>query len=648
MFGAAPPPAPPAQGQNPQFPGTGGVGPVYNPQDMAADPSFVFPPTPTPPPAPSPNDLLDDAPYGEPVYPTPEEPNYGEPAYTEPFEPPNVPESDPFEVEEPNYGEPSYSPGVYAPDLGPVELEEPNYGEPVYTALPAPAYEAPMSTYEAPMPSYEAPMPSYEAPAPVYEAPMPVYESPMPVYEAPAPMYEAPMPAYEFPTYDFEMSGGGGRYFEPDAMQFARGGAVSAPGFSLGGLNNAGSEQEDLAGLSEQFGVPLPAEPALPAAAATPASPAAPPGLDALLARYMQPESGPTYTAELAGARRAAERESQEFQRLLQQAVMSPAEAAPSKAEMYFRLAAAFAEPGKTGAFGEGLGRAAGVLAEQKKSEREAQKASAQQRTQLGLTAQQARMQAAKEDVTTLRTLAGEEEKSKRALAGELLKEWVKKNDPASTAGKQAQDEGLVPGSPQFQSRVRQISEAALERQTAMINATVAQMGLAAAQFALAQRRDARAEEATKKLTPSEVKLKTETEDLIATADSAMGMLKRAYQLNPNTFDSSVPDTVQRKALEAAGSKDKKLLATRELENLLGEQALAKLKATFGGNPTEGERAILLSLQGIGAKSVQERDAIIKNAFRQLREARERQARRLNEINQGLYRDTGSPVGNLE
>jgi hypothetical protein len=49
----------------------------------------------------------------------------------------------------------------------------------------------------------------------------------------------------------------------------------------------------------------------------------------------------------------------------------------PSKAETYFKLAAAFAEPGKTGNFGEGLGRAAGVMGDYQKAARESDIANA-------------------------------------------------------------------------------------------------------------------------------------------------------------------------------------------------------------------------------------------------------------------------------
>ncbi len=449
---------------------------------------------------------------------------------------------------------------------------------------------------------------------------------------------------------------------QPQGYRFARGGAVNAPRrFQVGGLNEA-DQRADMAELSERYGVPLPDMPEAPMGVAPATAPAMPMGapapaqpmdLQSMLARYMQPGAS-TYGAELTAARKKSEAETAAFQKMLQDAIQGSGEGGgPSKAEMYFRLAAAFAEPGKTGSFGEGLGRAAGAMAEQQKTEREARRAAAREKLQLGLTAQQARMAGAREDVSSLRQLAGEEMKDKRTITAELLKEWAKRNDPVSTAGKQAQDEGLVPGTPEFQKRVREISELAVERANMQITAAVAGMNTQAANLALAQAREARVakkeEDASKKLTPQELKLKTETEDLIASADSALGSLRQAYKLNPNTFDASLPDMAQRKILEAAGSKDPKLINTRTMENLLGEQALSKLKSTFGAAPTEGERKILMDLQGIGAKSREERAAIMRTAFQLLQTARDRQQRRLNEITQGLYRDVGTPAaGGLE
>jgi hypothetical protein len=144
------------------------------------------------------------------------------------------------------------------------------------------------------------------------------------------------------------------------------------------------------------------------------------------------------------------------------------------------------------------------------------------------------------------------------------------------------------------------------------------------------------------------MKLKTEVEDILTSTDQAMLDLKRAYQLNPNTFDTSLADVAQRKVLEQAGVKDPKVIATREQTNLLSKSAVGKLKTAFGGNPTEGERKILLDLEGIDSKSKEERAIIMKNSYSALKMRREREQKRLNEISQGLYRNTSAPTGELE
>jgi hypothetical protein len=273
-------------------------------------------------------------------------------------------------------------------------------------------------------------------------------------------------------------------------------------------------------------------------------------------------------------------------------------------------------------------------------------------------------LQGARDEVNSIRNLAVEE---------------IKNRGAQSPAGKQAQDEGLTPGTPEFNRRVGEIAQTGIDARLAQLNATIAQTEATMAGMTRAQSQEARAtaaeeraerkdlraadteterlalerrrveaqeaanrrrEEESRRLTPKEVDLKTETENVISAADSGMRMLRRAYELNPNTFDTSLPDTLQRKALEAAGSKDPKLLRTRELENILGQQAITQLKTAFGGNPTEGERKILLDLQGLGAKSVQERSAILRNAFSALRSRREREQRRLSDITAGRYRET--------
>jgi hypothetical protein len=87
--------------------------------------------------------------------------------------------------------------------------------------------------------------------------------------------------------------------------------------------------------------------------------------------------------------------------------------------------------------------------------------------------------------------------------------------------------------------------------------------------------------------------MKSEAEDLIASSKQSLLDLKQAYALNPNTLAGGWLEKGQQFLGEAAGSKDPTIVNTRILNNLLGSQGLAKLKATFGGAPTEGERAIL-------------------------------------------------------
>jgi hypothetical protein len=362
--------------------------------------------------------------------------------------------------------------------------------------------------------------------------------------------------------------------------------------------------------------------------------------LDALLQRY----AGNTtdYSSELEKARKTADSESMAFQKMIQEAMKGSADAAPSKAEMYFRLASAFGSPTKTGHFAESLGNVNKELAAYSKDERDARKAQRALQLQMGLEGQKMRVASAKDDLTTLRSLASEEMKSKRAITAEVIKDFIKSGEPESAAGKQAKDEGLKVGTPEFKARVNEIAQTSVDAKLAQVTAQLAGMSVQQANANLAIQKFQNLQEQQTKLTPAEVALKTQTEDMLGSTTQAMEDLKRAYALNPNTFDTSLPDIAQRKLLEAAGSKDPKLANTREQANLLDRGALAQLKATFPGAISDAETRALRELQGLGAKSVEERARIMKNGFRALKSIDERSKRRLDEIKRGVYRDTTS------
>ena len=391
-----------------------------------------------------------------------------------------------------------------------------------------------------------------------------------------------------------------------------------------------------------------------PAAAAQPVmAPAATPAAGAgrndqllsLIGRYFP--QGEDYGSELKTARETLTRESDAFNKLLQDAVNQPQASAPSKAEMYFRLAAAFGSPTKTGNFFESLGSAGSAASEMLKERRATEKEARDRRLQLGLEAQKLRLSGAKEDLTTLRQLAAEGMKDKRTIAAELIKDYVKSGQPESSAGKQAKDEGLQPGTPEFQKRVSQIAEMNVEKQMAQINSTLAQMSAAQANMALAQQKfDLQKQQATK-LTGPELKLKTETEDSLNLIDSSMDILRRAYNLNKNSMSNSLIDKGARSLLEAAGSKDPILLNTQELENLLSEEMLRSASEKLKGVLSDTDMKLLQQVSGVKAKNQAERERIINNAFEALKQGRANRQKRLNEINQGLYRET-NPTGGLE
>jgi hypothetical protein len=271
-------------------------------------------------------------------------------------------------------------------------------------------------------------------------------------------------------------------------------------------------------------------------------------------------------------------------------------------------------------------------------------RASAQQKLALALEGQKIKMSEAKENLKSLQILAGEEMKDKRTIATELIKDYIKSGEPQSAAGKQARDEGLKPGTPEYQQRVEAIGNLNVEGRMAQIAATLANVQTAGANLNLAQEKFINQKAQQAKLSPAEVKLKTETEDTLAQTDSALGILKQAFALNPNTFDTSISDMAQRKALEVTNSKHPKVVATREQENLLEKAALAQLKYTFPGAISNDERKALQDVQGLGAKSIEERAKIMKNAYKALQSVSARHRKRLADINQGVYRDAGSSI----
>jgi len=363
-------------------------------------------------------------------------------------------------------------------------------------------------------------------------------------------------------------------------------------------------------------------------------SPAAEP-LQAMSQRYEAPAAPRQYAEAYGAARKESQADQATFNKMIEEAMAQKSEG-PSKAEMYFNLAAAFGAPTRTGSFVESLGNAGKVMGEHGKAVRESASADRQRRQALGMQAAGARAQASRADMSDLRQLAIQEGK-----------DYLASRMPQSAAGKEAMDRGYIPGTPEYQKAVSDIGDMLVKKQTAQIDAIAAAQGNQGARLKLAQTEaEAKAGERSK-LTSPELKLKTDTEDMVAQTDQALENLRKAYQLNPTTFDTSLGDKAQRIALEAAGSKDPKVVNTREMENLLEKAALSSLKSTFPGAISNDERKALQDVQGLGAKSIEERRRIMKNGYMALKTVAERSRKRLADINAGKYRET-TPSGVIE
>lgn len=436
---------------------------------------------------------------------------------------------------------------------------------------------------------------------------------------------------------------------------YARGGSVRRH-FDEGGLNtvdfgyDSGQADPTGGGSSE---TPTPAPTPAPAAATVPqttvtpapaASPTAAPaavtpgaapspdnrmaGLEALLSRYTPPSN--EYARELAESRRRAQTETEAFTNMIRQ-MSERGESPTSRAEMYFRLAAAFGSPTKTGKFTENLALAGKEMSEYAKGRRTEES----ERRNLALKAQEIRMAGARQDLTTTQTLAAQEAAERRAIQREILKEHLASGRPQSEAGKIAQDAGLTPGTPQYGEFVDRYIRSKLESGELYKQAM---LGIQEANLQLRKAADERKIEAEKQLTPPELRMKQDSENSLNASRSALRNINRALEINPNTFSNSIVDYGRFQALYNAGDQSPRVLNTAEMRNILSEAAIGRLRESFGAGITNEERRALVDLQGALSRSPAERLRILERTRGELQRSVEREERRLRDISSGVYR----------
>jgi hypothetical protein len=118
------------------------------------------------------------------------------------------------------------------------------------------------------------------------------------------------------------------------------------------------------------------------------------------------------------------------------------------------------------------------------------------------------------------------------------------------------------------------------------------------------------------KLDATTMKEIAETDDYITQTRAALTSLNRAVTLNDQAYSGAGAQTRADIVNNTVGmiAPMPGAIATGELNNTVVAQALQSLRATFGGNPTEGERKILLDVAGSVNRPASERKIIFETA----------------------------------
>jgi len=291
--------------------------------------------------------------------------------------------------------------------------------------------------------------------------------------------------------------------------------------------------------------------------------------------------------------------------------------AGPDQAEVAFRLAAALGKPTRTGGFGETLGNVAeatvGALGEKRKASQELEDLDLKYRlagsdvegeklkTQVGALSALSKAQP-KDRISEIERMQ-EIVDNPKSTPGSIktAQDRIKKltyiksggsgeggaggagGKPLSPAGKLASDEGLTPGTPEYQKRVK-----ALAGEGKGLN-----------------------------LSSVETKELLEAEDVINSGKTVMLNLSEAKKLSPQAYEGFGAGARRSIARNIPGvGKSEGVTATTDLESLVGQNALDQLKAIFGGAPTEGERKILMDLQGSLSMNDSERQSLYDRAIK--------------------------------
>ena len=362
--------------------------------------------------------------------------------------------------------------------------------------------------------------------------------------------------------------------------------------------------------------------------------------LQSMMEKYATPQND--YAQELEDARRRSNAETEAFTDMIKNARKSPERDNRSQAERYFRLAAAFGQPTKTGSLGETLGNVGQAMAENSKSQQQAQ----DEDLELQMKAQQLKAAGAKEDLSTLRSLSSEDKKMQREMVSSMIKAEIESGKPQSELAKIAKDRYGY-GTPEYYSFLEKnvptwVASKMAQMQMGPITAQ-GQLAVAQGNLALNQERTSISqneyaqktedrEEKKNLMTNQELKMKTDLQDQINALENASDTLNRAYKLNRDSFGNTPMEQVKRKELElTVGDKDPKVKNTRELETFLGTTVL-DMAQELKGSISDSDTKMLQSMTGAKALGTEERADILHKNWSQIQKNLLLKKKQLNDV----------------
>lgn len=153
-------------------------------------------------------------------------------------------------------------------------------------------------------------------------------------------------------------------------------------------------------------------------------------------------------------------------------------------------------------------------------------------------------------------------------------------------------------------------------------------------------------------LTATDKKAVLEADEKVQGGQQVIQNLQKAKQLSKQSFSGPAAGTRGYAASFLGESSDigKAGIATTDMNNLVTSNALQQLKTIFGGNPTEGERAILLDIQGSASQPDAVRQKIFDRAIDAAQKRLTFEQQRADELRGGTFykKDGGTSKGTTQ